>query len=173
MEWKSIPGFALYEASDLGRIRNGHTRVIHGTTVNKQGYESIQVKSDDGMFVRKSVHRLVAQTWLSTYSHSKQVNHKDGNKLNNAVSNLEMVTASENIKHAIEHKLLIPEYHEGNNNPTILLSVNDGKELTFRSLSKAAMFLGYSTGSISTIRRAINSHKVVRGYYVLQPENAE
>ena len=58
------------------------------------------------------VHRLVAKYFLKEYSDELQVNHKDGNKLNNNVLNLEMVDRRENIRHAIEHKLLIPKKHE-------------------------------------------------------------
>ena len=52
---------------------------------------------------RKSyyVHRLVAMAFLDSYSDSLQVNHKDGNKLNNHYTNLEMVTLQENIRHSI------------------------------------------------------------------------
>ena len=52
---------------------------------------------------RKSyfVHRLVAQAFLDNYSDDLQVNHIDGNKLNNLASNLEMVTIQENITHSI------------------------------------------------------------------------
>ena len=52
---------------------------------------------------RKSyfVHRLVAMAFLDNYSDTLQVNHIDGNKLNNCIDNLEMVTIQENIRHSI------------------------------------------------------------------------
>ena len=48
-----------------------------------------------------SVHRLVARAWLLDYSNDLQINHKDGNKLNNDYRNLEMCTVQENIRHSI------------------------------------------------------------------------
>lgn len=58
--------------------------------------------------VRESVavHRLLAEAWLNAFSEELQVNHKDGNKLNNELTNLEMVTPSGNIKHAYNSGLL-------------------------------------------------------------------
>ena len=61
------------------------------------------------------IHRLVAQAFLP--NEKEQVNHKDGNKLNNHVDNLQWVTQSENMKHAYDTGLLVPYDRSGENNP--------------------------------------------------------
>ncbi len=53
------------------------------------------------VIIKRSTHRLLALTFISGYSDGLQVNHKDGNKLNNRLSNLEWVTPKQNIKHAM------------------------------------------------------------------------
>jgi len=54
----------------------------------------------------KYVHRLVAEVWIGNLENLPEVNHKDGNKLNNSFQNLEWVDRKLNVEHAISHKLL-------------------------------------------------------------------
>ena len=112
--WKSIPSFEGYlEASSFGRIRTvdrwvnskygpntvfvtGKIRSIH---TNKSGYILLSsVKRNGVIYTNQYVHRLVAEAFLGK-TQGLEVNHKDGNKSNNNVNNLEWVTASENQKH--------------------------------------------------------------------------
>lgn len=108
---KDIIGYeGLYRVSDEGYIiccekRVGKTsRVVNEQLLRVQvgnGYARIELSKNDIKF-RTSVHRVVAQTFLEAVPGKDFVNHKDGNKLNNHVSNLEWVTRSENEQHALE-----------------------------------------------------------------------
>lgn len=69
------------------------------------GYLQIELNKN-GKHKKYLIHRLVAQTYLPNKNDLPCVNHKDGNKLNNDVSNLEWCTYSENMIHASNHKLL-------------------------------------------------------------------
>ena len=69
--------------------------------LNKNGYEIVPLYFN-GMQKAMQVHRLVAMTFIENPDNKPYVNHIDGNKRNNNVSNLEWVTASENIRHAID-----------------------------------------------------------------------
>ena len=111
--WKQIKDFeGLYEASIDGRIRSVD-RIgrcgKYGTLLYKgkelaggimsSGYKSVAL-SKNGKPKTYLVHRLVAETFCDGYdANNKEVNHIDGNKLNNHAENLEWVTPSYNTKH--------------------------------------------------------------------------
>lgn len=97
--WKDIPGFAPYQASNLGRIRNARTGRTLSTSPNNRNYLLTTV-SVDGAPCRALVHRLVAAAFLG--QSDLQVNHLDGDKGNNRIDNLEYCTVQENINHAIK-----------------------------------------------------------------------
>ena len=104
MVWKPIVGFEdCGEVSNTGLIRNKHG-LIRKTTVGKNGYERVGFHGgQETVFV----HRLVARAFCDGYEDSLQVNHKDGDKLNNNADNLEWVTCSENVKHAFDTGLKV------------------------------------------------------------------
>lgn len=114
--WKDIPNYeGFYQASDLGRIRsldhvrkNGTNEYIQKGKIlkfNKNNSEYYRVRlSKNGVVKTYRVNRLIALTFINNPLNKKTVNHKDGNKLNNKVSNLEWVTAKENIQHAVKNK---------------------------------------------------------------------
>lgn len=98
--WKIIENVTNYEVSDLGQIRNTKTNYILKGRLSKSGY--LQVSLTDKETKKQKnyyIHRLVAIYFLENLDNKREVNHKDGNKLNNNVDNLEWVTPSENQKH--------------------------------------------------------------------------
>lgn len=105
-----IPGFEEYGCSESGVIfslskRAGHYKVdrlrVMKSAKNKGGYLHVGLRKD-GKHFGFTVHRLVALVWIGPKPDGKEVNHKDGNKLNNYWGNLEYVTHAENIRHAWE-----------------------------------------------------------------------
>jgi hypothetical protein len=104
--WKDIAGYEkMYQVSNLGRIRSlprrdKRNRFWNGnilkSQVNKYGYLSVKL-TKDGKSKRYMVHRLVATAFLPNQNHCKEINHKDENKQNNSVDNLEWCTRSYNV----------------------------------------------------------------------------
>lgn len=96
-QWKTIQDMPNYEVSDLGNVRNIKKGRLM-TQYNVNGYSIVGLNSN-GKQDKRYVHRLVATAFLGEAHEDKEVNHKDGNRTNNCVENLEWVTPSENIKH--------------------------------------------------------------------------
>lgn len=98
--WEVIKDFPKYEVSTLGRVRNCKTgRVLKAGISSGTGYLVCGL-CVDGKATTKAVHRLVAETFIPNMDNKNQVNHKDGNKLNNNVNNLEWCTSKHNLRHA-------------------------------------------------------------------------
>lgn len=112
-EWHMISEHTRYDISNDGYVRNRYTgRILRGAR-DRDGYRTVMLYNDGKKYTKK-IHRLVAQYFLEPDPERDQVNHKDGNKTNNHVSNLEWCTRSENTRHAYEHKLF-----EANMRPAI------------------------------------------------------
>lgn len=97
-QWESIEGFH-YSVSTKGRVRNDETNEIKTPTIRRDGYYKVDLY-DHGQRSSKRVSRLVAEAFIPNPGCKPQVNHIDGNKLNNDISNLEWVDNSENMLHA-------------------------------------------------------------------------
>lgn len=96
--WKNFEN--NYAVSNKGNIRNNTTNTILIGDKNNIGYRRITTPNK-----RYFIHRLVAEMFIPNPDNKPVINHKDGNKLNNNVENLEWVTRSENDLHAYKLNL--------------------------------------------------------------------
>lgn len=114
-----IQGFPNYKVSREGRIWSFGQRSPHGKELaikaNTRGYP-IVMPWLNGRGHAKTVHRLVAQAFIPNPENKPEVNHKDGNKFNNHVENLEWVTRKENFKHAWDNGLFSKRRIKGEKN---------------------------------------------------------
>jgi hypothetical protein len=127
------------DVSNFGNIKKSSTKTIRKLNLTKQGYYHISL-SKKGKTYAKKVHRLVAQAFIPNPENKPCVNHRDGNKLNNNVSNLEWVTYSENSLHALENKLSKSKKGEEHSQSKLSESqviqiLNEGKYDSFQAIS--------------------------------------
>lgn len=94
-----------YFINQLGEIKNIKTDRILKQKITQRGYMFVTV-SINGKLKDLSIHREVAKAFISNDNNLSFVNHKDGNKQNNSVENLEWCTPSENMKHAYKNNLI-------------------------------------------------------------------
>jgi NUMOD4 motif/HNH endonuclease len=154
-EWKPVVGFeGYYEVSSQGRVRNARTMQLRKPDVNCWGYEKLNL-SKDGRSRSMRVYCLVTDAFLGKCPEEMQRNHIDGNKRNNAVSNLEFVTQIRNYIHAVELGLRQPMGKYGKPLPR---TVSDETVASVRSMlgrvseRQICKQLGVSKGLIHSIR---------------------
>lgn len=98
--WKDIQGYeGKYQVSNLGKVVNKGTLRILKSFVNCRGYLIVRLYIS-GQGRTKTIHRLVALAFIPNIKNKPQINHKDGDKLNNHADNLEWSTNTDNMIHA-------------------------------------------------------------------------
>ena len=114
--WKDIEGYeGIYEMSSYGRVRSLNRYVRHNNrpyhikgrilkNMKANGYYYVHLHRDDGTSQKYRVHRLVACSFIPNPDNLPQVNHKNENKEDNRVGNLEWVTAKQNCNHGTRNK---------------------------------------------------------------------
>jgi hypothetical protein len=164
--WKQIPGHELcYEISNLGRVRSLERQVGNrwGTAVGKlipakirvasknaQGYHSVHMYAKQTM-KKQYVHRLVASAFIPNPLDLPQVNHKDGDKANNQVSNLEWCDGSTNCQHAISEAL----YQNARGEQSFWAKLTEVDVSEIRRLASTGMFHREIAELYSVGRKAI------------------
>lgn len=186
--FKDIYGYeGLYQISNYGRVKsiarvifekNGKKRKIKQTILtqknNGRNYLSVGLNKN-GVPIIHYVHRLAAKAFIINIKNKATVNHRDGNKFNNKIENLEWATYSENNKHSFDTGLKKPSRamlgKKGSKSPfakPVLQFDMDGKFIArFSSVVEATIFTGISAGNIcgccrNAIRKTATHSYVVR-----------
>lgn len=101
-QYKAIPNFSGYGISKDCEIINLETFRVMLPYTSSNGYLTIKLKDDNGKRRSCLIHRIVHEAYASLIPKGMWINHKDGNKQNNLLENLEVTTPSENHKHAYQ-----------------------------------------------------------------------
>lgn len=146
--WKDIAGYeGKYQVSNLGRVRSLQYHNTKGirrigylkTAVDNKGYLRCALSKNNKLTTFK-VHRLVASAFISNEENLPQINHKDGNKLNNHVKNLEWCNNSQNQLHAYATGLT--PHHMPKHCPTIVVNNDTGEVMRFECTKFASEYTG-------------------------------
>lgn len=159
--WKSHPDIVGIEVSSFGRVRTldrvvsseKMTRFQKGRVLkqhdNGMGYLKVNIPIN-GKQASKRVNRLVAQTFIPNPDNLPQVNHRDCNRANNNISNLEWCTASYNQKYREKYGV---SQTEAAGHPLFAIKMATLEVSHFRSQQEAGRLLGFGQGGIGAVIR--------------------
>ena len=162
--WKAHPYFEKLEVSTLGRVRSveGH---YYTSRKNHNGYLCVSFRVN-GKKVGKFVHRLVAETFINNLNSLTQVNHKDCNRENNNVNNLEWCTVSYNAKYREKFGI---SSTEARGHPVLAINLKTQEVSKFGSQHEASRELGFSQGNINGV--IIGNLNQTHGYWFVNDDN--
>lgn len=186
-EWREVPGWDLYEISNLGRLK-GRDRIIrnHGGTYlrkarilnpvnDRHGYKTFWLKQD-GKSKNVKIHQLVARAFIPNPENKPCINHIDNNPGNNRVENLEWVTMQENTDWMIKQgrfkrtKQWLDRLHksqEKDYKPVIGTNIQTGETVYFRNLN-AVRSAGFQPSCVCVCckhKNGVTQHKGYRWEY--------
>ncbi len=149
-----VPDFPEYYADIYGNIystrKNGGYRrkpeLMTGTP-DKDGYLRLNFYHK-GKRKSQIVHRVIAKTFIDNPLNLPQVNHIDGDKTNNAVSNLEWCTCADNLKHSFE---CLGRKNVGTPKPIVVTDTVTGERFVFESIRTCAKYLGVDKGYLNSL----------------------
>lgn len=110
--WVTINDFPNYLLSDKGRVMNKSTAKLVATPMHQHGYRCVRLWKNNKTKLFK-LYRLIAIHFIPNQENKKFINHIDGNRLNEELSNLEWCTASENMIHAYKNNLSVGNFKKG------------------------------------------------------------
>ena len=155
--YKYYLGYRVYSN---GKVFSIKTKKFLKQSYCKSGYPKYGL-SINGKHITKYCHRLIAELFLENKENKKEVNHIDGNKLNNCITNLEWVTRGENIKHAFDNGL-----NKTSSDRLLLLKLKRSKKVIntktgeiYQSAKEASDFLYIKYSSLAGMLNENSKHK--------------
>lgn len=163
--WKPITGYEnRYDISNFGRIKSksrivkNHTgsyiskEIIMKQQINQKGYLRISLLNKNGKRKMVSVHRIVANEFIENNNNLKEINHKDFNKQNNNVENLEWCDRNYNLNYGDTRRRNVDstDYKSiGEKNKKSLIGSKNNIVREFNSVLEAAKYLNVSNSAVS------------------------
>ena len=166
---KDVCGYeGLYKVDENGNVFSVRNNKLLKRMMFPSGYEYVHLCNGKGKTKLFRVHRLVAETFIPNPNNLPEVNHKDGDKLNNNVKNLEWCTNVENMRHSVETGL---RNIKGENNPSAKLTVKDVINIRKEYIPKSKEF-----GTVALARKYgvtnVMIGKIIRNECWIDPEKS-
>lgn len=143
--WKSIQGFDGYEISDMGRVRSfmrKNEKYLQPVD-NGKGYLRVGLYKDGKLYLRR-IHRLMAEAFIRPIKDKEVVDHIDGNRSRNIISNLRICTQKENCNNPLAKE----RYSIAKSKKIFLIEdTYPHREYQFKNMSQCSKFFGYKTNT--------------------------
>ena len=161
--WKDIKDYEeLYQVSNFGRVKSLYTnRILKGSKNNRGGYLKVSLCKNN-IKSTKTIHRLVAQAFISNPENKPQVNHIDEYKTNNMVSNLEWSTSKENNNHGTHNERASKAISKSNSIAIIATNLKTDESTEFYGTRECARQLGLHDSNITHVLKG--RYKQTGGY---------
>jgi len=171
--WKKLNGFANYSINEEGQVRNDTTGQIKKPTANKaNGYLYVDLYEGNKR-TKRPIHRLVAEAFVPNPDNLPCIDHADGNRQNNAISNLRWASFSQNNSRfetigVRSQAVKVTHYKEERNRRGggHIKWLDADLELRFNKISDVADYFGVSIGNISLMlgKGTVGQRGKMRGY---------
>lgn len=174
--WVPIKGYEnLYEVSSFGRVRSFPRNTTNGGILSPSKTEGglVVMLRNSGNDCKRRVHRLVGEHFILNINNHPQINHKDGNRWNNHLNNLEWCTNSENIKHS--HDFLNREftaYGENHENSIVVSKYDKNMNYlgTYGSVNEAGR---QNNIPFTNIAKCARNERKTAGKFIWKYDNKE
>lgn len=170
--WKPCKEFPFnYLVSNLGNIKNMKGLIL-AQTLHKTYCKRVRLCVNNQKYTR-SVHRMVAEAFISNPENKPEVNHIDGDRCNNQLSNLEWVTKEENTNHAVATGLINNPYGIDARNSKYVTKVFDLKgNLKYTTYGNQELKdLGFDWRNVHAV--ITGKQKTHRGHYFIREEKID
>lgn len=158
-EWRIIEEFPNYEITIDGKIRHIKKKKIRKISKGARGYPVVSMRKDGKSYLR-TIHVLIARTFIPNPDNKTQVNHIDGDKENYSIDNLEWCTPRENVLHARRTGL-----QKSDGDKRVAQYTKDGEFVaTYKSVSGASRKTGINRCAIGFVANRKPRYKSAGGY---------
>lgn len=160
--WKDIEDYeGIYQVSNLGRVKRVTSgRILKGNK-DRKGYLLVGLYKHS-IRCSKQIHRLVAQAFIPNTENKPQVNHIDENKINNMVSNLNWMTAKENMNHGTRNERAGKAVSKRLSIAIIATNIKTDESTEFYGTRECARQLNLNKGNINSVLKG--RYKQTGGY---------